>query len=105
MDNNREFVESVWDDVADMAIEKSYHVYFDDHASPKASGETEAEAWQAAADFTRARLAEIKDVEEEIAALGNLHAADEKYEPLFAAFKRTLTRLQGILAEKKRGMK
>lgn len=96
MDNNREFVESVWEQV-DVLLDE--------------------DMWKDAADFTRARLAEIKDVEEEIAYYEQYRKNNQRYfdcelietDParfqISSILTRTITRLQGILAEKKRGMK
>jgi len=61
----------------------------------------EARLWQAAAEFTSQREEEIRLVEEEIAWISDGMAVIE-YMPIA---QRILTRLQEILADKKRGLK
>jgi len=68
---------------------------------------SEAEAWSAAAAFTRQRLEEIRQVEEEIENIRSssegLQENGEYYR--MRVFDRILAREQAALAELKRGMK
>jgi hypothetical protein len=63
--------------------------------------------WSAAAEFTRSRLEEIRQVEEEMMLLRSMVILlDSEPGDLTAPiYKRTLARLQAALAELKRGMR
>ena len=71
-----------------------------------ASGETEDKAWAAAYAFTKQREQEIADVEEEIEVQERKTCQEPDCgDPEHMTINRTITRLQGILAELKRGWK
>jgi hypothetical protein len=68
---------------------------------------TQEEAWSAAAEYTRNRIEEIREVEEEMMLLRSMVILlDSEPGDLTAPiYRRTITRLQSALVELKRGMK
>jgi hypothetical protein len=67
------------------------------------AAETESEAWTAAAEFTRGRLEQIRQVEEDIAYLLNIMGRAKETAPDHCVH-RVLAREQDALTELKRGM-
>jgi hypothetical protein len=70
-------------------------------------GHTEADAWSAAAEFTRNRLEQIKQVEEEIRLLQSMVILlrSEPMDATAPVYRRTIARLEAALAELRKGMK
>lgn len=119
MDENEQFVRSVWDGVnwgaSNYEGSEFGVVIYDDSQGTGFRCKTQSEAWQAAADFTRERLEEVRQLQEEIELLGG-DLEVELPSPLSgeirtifdresAIYERVISRLQAILADKTRGMK
>ena len=95
MGADKEFVLAHWGEGLDEDYTDDHQFFF------IADSGVNFDSWSSAAEFTRARLEEIRQVEEEIAlASGTLEAPENG-----VIAKRTLARLQAALAELKRGMK
>jgi hypothetical protein len=78
-----------------------------DRAIHLGDGSGNAEAWSAAAEYTRNRLEEIRQVDGEIILLRGMIAllASEQGDLTAPIYARTIARLEAILADLKRGMK
>lgn len=113
---DREFVESMWDtpraerlyrDSMHMDSEEwpdEWRVYNNDNATLSRVWGNRSKAWQAAAEYTRTRLEEIRQLEVEI---GQVAMAASKDESLIRGriWARIQTRLESLLADLRRGMK
>jgi hypothetical protein len=71
------------------------------------SGESEDAAWSAAAEFTRERLEQIRQIKQEMSLLGGMVVllSVEPGDETAPIYQRTIARLEAALADLKRGMK
>jgi hypothetical protein len=102
---DEQFVREQWESVNWGASNLSRTQYgvivYDDKDGIAFASKTQAEAWSAAAAFTRERLEQIRQVEEEIETLQSLQVPLHKIAPLL----RCGNRAEKALADLKRGMK
>jgi hypothetical protein len=117
---DQEYVKEYWESVryADTAISVlagPHYVILPDYPAKRqfaAYRHTAEEAWSAAAEYTRNRLEEIRKIKYEISLLELIHAQGDRsewhpmdHEDDQDALLRTVSRLEAILADLKRGMK
>ena len=120
MDENEKFVRSVWEHMIyrDSALSVPCGPHYvilssRENGWGKVFGgfyrRTKKEAWSAAADFTRQRLEEVRQVRYEISLLKLIHVqggwGEIDGEADKAAILRTVSRLESVFIEKTHGMK
>ena len=97
MGADKEFVLAHWGEGLDEDYTDDHQFFF------IADSGVNFDSWSSAAEFTRARLEEIRQVEEEIATQSEFCQHGDEC-GLCAVVARTVARLQAALAELKRGM-
>lgn len=109
MEANEQYVRSKWERVVQGTTDDyrgDFDVRLGDNEPIVAT--LRKKAWQAAADFTRQRIEEIQHVKEEIEFLCVADYSDQygEHPPVSeAAQKRTISRLEVVLADLTKGMK
>ena len=100
MDEHEQYVRSKWEKIGEYRYGgRTRYVYLTD-VRREFSAQTEADAWSAAAEYTRAHEQEIADVEEEISEHEAIQVLGGD-----APMKRTIARLESIKAELLKGWK
>jgi len=113
MNADKEFVLEHWDNGLDADYTDDHQFFF------IADIGVNFDSWSSAAEFTRKRLEEIRQVEEEIRLLEGYNKSNkscsensfaelrsrEQHATSFITVRRTIVRLHAALAELKKGMK
>lgn len=111
MDANEDYVRSVWRNVREYADRTSCAVVIltgsdaEDVHSSDFERTTKESAWSAAAQFTRDRLEQVRQVREEIEVVRRRKHEDGKYPAIAAVWSRILARLEAELTRLTAGMR
>jgi hypothetical protein len=104
---DEQFVREQWESVnwgaSNLSRTQYVVIVYDDKDGIAFASKTQAEAWSAAAEFTRERLEQIRQVEEEITCLDvDVRRSEPFIRPIY---ERILASRKAALTELKKGMR